>query len=204
MKNIAIIGYSGHSYVVIDIFESQKKNVVVYCEQNEKPNNPYHLAYLGSERETQVIETLKNYDYFVAIGENNIRKRVSEYLEQFIGRPINAIHSSAVISSKSEIEDGVMVGAKSVINSLAKIGKGTICNTSCVIEHECKIGDFCHIAPSAVLCGNVEVGENSFVGANAVVKQGIKIGKNVVIGAGSVITKNIPDDAKVVGINRFL
>lgn len=203
MKNIAIIGYSGHSYVVIDIFHSQNRIVSAYCEREEKIN-PYQLDFLGNENEITVIEKLKNYDYFVAIGENSIRKKITEFLLQFVGKPINAIHSSAIISSKSEIGDGVMIGANSVINSLAKIGKGTICNTSCVVEHECEIGNFCHIAPSAVLCGNVKVGDYSFIGANTVVKQGVSIGKNSFIGAGSTIYKDIPDHSKVVGSMRFI
>ncbi len=204
MKPIAIIGYSGHSYVIIDIFESQKQTVVAYCEQNEKLNNPYHLTYLGSEKDDQVIETLKNYHYFIAIGNNYIRRKIYENLVKFLPLPTIAIHTQSFISRSVQLQAGTMVSSFVTINSQSQIGEGVILNTNSVIEHECKIGDFCHIAPSAVLCGSVEVGENSFVGANAVVKQGVKIGKNVVIGAGSVVTKDIPDDSNVVGINRFL
>ena len=196
-KPVAIIGYSGHSYVIIDILLSAGRLVTAYCDNEEKIVNPYHLDYLG--KESQIVHKLKNYDYFACIGDNNIRERIQKNLTQFLGKPINAIHPSAVISASVKMGDGVMIAANSTLNPLVEIGTGVICNTSTSIDHECVIGDFSHIAPGAVLCGNVIVGKNSFIGANSVIKQGIKIGDNVIIGAGTVVVKDIPDGATVVG-----
>ena len=154
---------------------------------------------LGSDADKPVIELLKSYDYFVAVGDNAIRRKIAERLTNQLGRSINAIHTSSVISPSTTIDDGVFIAANVTVNPLAKIGKGVICNTACSIDHECVIGDFVHIAPGAVLCGNVTIGENSFVGANSVIRQGITIGKNVVIGAGTVVVKNISDHSTVIG-----
>lgn len=196
-KPVAIVGYSGHSFVVLDILLSAGRLVTAYCDQEEKQINPYHLQYLGKEAE--VMDKLIEYDYFACVGHNAIRRKIHTELSRYLGSPINAIHPSAVISSSVKIGDGVMIAANATINPLAEIGKGVICNTSSSIDHECIIGDFCHIAPGAVLCGNVFVGENTFVGANSVIKQGIKVGKNVTIGAGTVVVKDIPDNATVIG-----
>jgi sugar O-acyltransferase (sialic acid O-acetyltransferase NeuD family) len=196
-KPVAIIGYSGHAYVIVDILLSSGRLVTAYCDSEEKPKNPYHLEYLG--KETEVFERLSGYDFFTCIGHNGIREKVHHHLSKLLGNPINAIHPSAVISSSVKLEDGIMIAANVTINPLVEIGKGVICNTSCSIDHECVIGDFTHIAPGAVLCGNVTVGKGTFVGANAVVRQGIQIGNNVTIGAGTVIVKDIPDNVTVVG-----
>jgi len=197
--NIAIIGYSGHGFVAIDIFLSAGKRVKAYCDNVEKKLNPYGLNYLGKETDPAVIEELRLFNYFIAIGDNRIRQKIYKNLLPVIGKPINAIHSSAIISSSVMLQDGIMVAANATINPHAQIGKAVVCNTGTVIEHECIVGDFVHIAPAAVLCGNVTIGENSFIGANTVIKQGIIIGKNVTIGAGSVIIDNIPDNVMVVG-----
>lgn len=196
-KPVAIIGYSGHAYVIIDILLSAGRLVTAYCDQEEKAFNPYHLEYLG--KESDVIHRLKKFDFFACIGHNGIREKVHTQLSQLLGNPINAIHPSAVISASVKMGDGVMIAANSTLNPLVEIGQGVICNTSSSIDHECKIGDFSHIAPGAVLCGNVLVGKNTFIGANSVVRQGIKIGNNVMIGAGTVVVKDIPDNATVVG-----
>lgn len=196
-KPVAIIGYSGHAYVITDILLSAGRLVTAYCDAKEKPANPYHLHYLG--KESEVISKLKKFDYFICIGHNSIREKVQKEMSRLLGNPINAIHPSAVISSSVKMEDGIMIAANVTINPLVQLGRGIICNTSCSIDHECVIGDFAHIAPGAVLCGNVKVGKGTFVGANAVIRQGITIGKNVIIGAGAVIVKDIPDNVTVVG-----
>lgn len=196
-KPVAIIGYSGHAYVIIDIFLNAGRLVTAYCDSEEKTLNPYHLTYLG--KESEVISQLKDFDYFTCVGHNDIREKIHMQLSQFIGNPVNAIHPSAVISASAKMGDGVMIAANATINPLVEIGRGVICNTSSSIDHECIIGDFSHIAPGTVLCGNVKVGRSTFIGANSVVKQGIVIGNNVTIGAGTVVVKDIPDNTTVVG-----
>ena len=196
-KPVAIVGYSGHAYVIIDIFLNAGRLVTAYCDSDEKSMNPYHLTYLGNESE--VISKLKKFDYFACVGHNGIREKIHTNLSQFLGSPINAIHPSAVISASVKMGDGVMIAANSTLNPLVEIGKGVICNTSTSIDHECIIGDFTHIAPGAVLCGNVSVGRSTFIGANSVIRQGITIGNNVIIGAGTVVVKDIPDNSTVIG-----
>lgn len=199
MKNITIIGYSGHSLVVCDIFQSMKRKVDFYTELEEKKVNPNKLKYLGKESDLNIVSKLKTQDYFVSIGDNNLRKKVTQSLLKKLQKPINAIHPSAIISPAVKIGAGVMISAGVIINVETQIGDGVICNTGCIIEHECEIGNFVHIAPGAVLCGNVSVGESSFIGAGSVIKQGIKIGKNVIVGAGTVVVKNIANNKKVIG-----
>jgi sugar O-acyltransferase (sialic acid O-acetyltransferase NeuD family) len=198
-KPIALIGYSGHAFVAADILLSTGNKPAAYCDNEEKDFNPFSLKYLGKDTEASTVQLLKDYHYFIAVGDNAIRRKIFNHLKAELGLPVNVIHASAVIAASAEFGNGVFVAANVAINPLSKIGDGVICNTSCSIDHECVVGDFAHIAPGAVLCGNVTVGENSFVGANAVVRQGITIGKNVMIGAGAVIVKDIADNTTVVG-----
>ena len=196
-KPVAIVGYSGHAYVIVDILLNAGRLVTSYCDSEEKERNPYHLQYLGKEAE--VIRKLKKFDFFVCVGHNGIREKIHMQLAAQLGNPINAIHPSAVISSSVTMLDGIMIAANATINPLVTLGRGVICNTSSSIDHECVIDDFAHVGPGAVLCGNVRVGSGSFIGANAVIKQGITIGKNVTVGAGTVVIRDVPDDTIVVG-----
>lgn len=199
MKTICLIGYSGHSYVVYDCFFTQGQIVSAYTEKEEKSQNPFSLKYLGDESKHETIESLKTYEYFVAIGDNHLRRKVTEALSEKIGNPIMALHKTAILSRSIQSGEGVMIGPRVIVNSFANIGNGVILNSGCIVEHESIIGDFSHIAPGAVLCGNVSVGENTLIGANAVVKPGVKIGSNVIVGAGSVVIHDLPDNSKFVG-----
>jgi sugar O-acyltransferase (sialic acid O-acetyltransferase NeuD family) len=200
MKTEAIIiGYSGHSYVVIDILKANDVSVLGYLEKSEQEKNPYNLAYLGSEKDQKTLLILTANSFFICIGDNGIRAQLYDELKRENLFCPSLIAPSASVSSMAEIADATIVFPNAIINSCAILGNAVICNSGSIVEHECTIGDYCHIAPGAVLAGNVSVGDYTFIGANAVVKQGIKIGSNVTIGAGAVVTKNIPDGVTVYG-----
>lgn len=196
-KPVAIVGYSGHAYVIIDIFLNAGRIVTAYCDNEAKENNPYHLEYLG--KESEVLNRLRKFDYFLCVGHNGIREKIYNQVKNILGNPVNAIHPRSIVSASVKLGHGVMVAANASINPIVEIGNGVIVNTSSSIDHECVIGDFSHIAPGAVLCGNVKVGKGSFIGAGAVIKQGVIIGDNVMVGAGTVVLNDILSNTTVVG-----
>lgn len=200
-KRVVIIGYSGHAFVVCDIFNSIKKEILGYCDQWEINQNPYNLPYFGKESSSIGLEKIRNNEWFISIGNNQIRKKIFDSLMdiQYLENPINAIHKTAYVSPMTRIGRAVMIGPNAIVNSQSQIRNGVIINSGAIVEHECQIGNFAHIAPGAVLAGNVSVGEQSFIGANSVIKQGISIGNNVTVGAGSVVIRNIPDGHTVAG-----
>jgi sugar O-acyltransferase (sialic acid O-acetyltransferase NeuD family) len=198
-KEVILVGYSGHAYVVADAILDLGLNIVGYSDKEETNLNPYNLIYLGFEADADFIGWSKEFPFVIGIGDNNLRQKISNLIEKE-GKVIQTIiDKTAVISKNVSIGAGTFINRNVTVNSLAKIGKNVILNTGCIIEHECILHDVVHIAPGAVLAGNVTIGERSFVGANSVVIQGVNIGKDVTIGAGSVIINDIPDGKKVVG-----
>lgn len=196
-----VIGYSGHSFVVCGILLAAGKEPSGYCDQEEKVYNPFGLTYYGKESSAGALEQIKRNGFFIAIGDNGIRKKIYDQLAAQQYYPSNVIHPSAIIDPSAVVgEQGIMIAAGVVVNPLAGIGNGVICNTGCIIEHECSIGEFAHIGPGAILCGNVKVGRQTFIGAGAVIRQGIKIGNNAMVGAGAVVVRDVPDGATVVGV----
>lgn len=196
-KEVVLIGYSGHAYVAAEILLAAGLTPAYYCEREEKKLNPYNLRFLGTEQES--ISSLKTYKCFIAIGENQIRRKIADFLTQHNVILTNAVHPSAIVSTTASIDQGVMIGAGTIINAQAVIGQGVICNTACIVEHECRVGSFVHIAPGAVLCGDVTIGDNSFIGANSVIRQGVRIGRNVTVGAGAVVLADVPDNTVTIG-----
>ena len=195
-----LIGYSGHAFVVAGILLASGKKITGYCDFMPKGYNPFQLAWFGDESSAEGIEKIKANDFFIAVGNNGIRKKIYHQLAGIQRYPVNAIHPAAIIDQSSKIgEAGTMISSGVCINPLAEISVGAICNTGCIIEHECRVGAFAHIGPGAILCGNVTVGDESFIGAGAVIRQGITIGRNVVIGAGAVVIKNVGDNQMMIG-----
>lgn len=200
MKNdVALVGYSGHGFVVGEAAIKQGYPLKYYVDKREVSYNPLALIYLGDEADDKFIGWDRKIEFVLGIGNNLIREKIARKILNKGASINNVIHPSAYLSDYCTIAAGNFVANNAVINTNAKVGSYTIINTACIVEHDCQIGDFCHIAPGAVLAGNVSVGSSTFIGANAIVKEGVRIGRNVVIGAGSVILRNIPDSSTVYG-----
>lgn len=195
---VAIIGYSGHAYVVLETAALLGFELLGYCTQQQALKNPFNLIYLGFEGDGNFDWNFAD-NYVLGIGDNNLRYKIGRLIKSKNKNSLNITHPGATISTSAKIGIGNFIGVNVIVNALATIGDYCILNTGSIIEHECKIEDGVHIAPGAVLAGNVSIGQNTFVGANSTVKQGITVGKNVVIGAGSTVVKNIPDNQIWVG-----
>lgn len=188
-----IIGYSGHSYVVLDSSHEMNLSCVGYYDHLQKGNNPYNLEYLGKESTKK-----SKFPIFITIGDNQIRKKISDNLHSF--NTISILDNTSRISNLAKISNElVYVGKFSIINPLANIEKGVIINTSAVIEHEVDVQEFSHIGPNATVCGNCKIGRNVFIGAGAVIKQNITIGDNTIVGAGAVVIKDLNENSIYAG-----
>lgn len=198
-KEIILIGYSGHGFVVAEAAIRQGLNLQYYTEVEEKERNPFHLRYFGNEQEENFHGWNANFSYILGIGDNNARSKVLDLILKNKKEILNVIHPSALFSETANSGYGNFLSKNVIVNPLVKIGNACILNTGCIIEHECEIGNAVHIAPGAVLAGNVRVGDFSFIGANAVVKQGVTIGHNAVIGAGTVVLNDVKDGQVIIG-----
>jgi acetyltransferase EpsM len=191
-KSYCIYGASGHSKVIIEIIEKAGNSIRALFDDDPLKNA---LLDYKVTNEKSIFE-LKDVEWIIGIGNNEIRKKVAE--NNLLPYDL-AIDPKAIISARIKIGKGTVIMPGCTINSSTVIGKHAIINTHSSVDHDCILGDYVHISPNATLCGGVEVGEGTHIGASTVVIPGIQIGKWATIGAGSVIIKDVPDFATVVG-----
>jgi len=188
-----LIGYSGHSYVVLDSIKDQNLKCLGYYDLSFNNINPYNLKYLG-------LENTKTSDLpiFIGIGDNKIRREIAKNLKAQAS--IRIIDNTSLISSKALIHNElVYIGKRAIVNAQSRIHKGVILNTGSVVEHDVDILEYSHVGPNATICGGVRIGENVLVGAGAVIQPNLSIESNVIVGAGAVVTKNLKANAIYVG-----
>ncbi len=192
-NKILLYGASGHSKVLISIAESENMLIEGIFDDFSTHSHLGGYPIIGNYSDELLLEL----PLVIAIGDNNIRKKIAfSALHEFT----QLIHKSTVIDETVRVGKGSVVIHNSIIQRDAIVGDHCIINSNSSIDHDCNLGDFVHISPSATLCGNVKVGDGTHIGAGATVIPNIKIGKWCVIGAGAVITKDIPDFSFVVGI----
>lgn len=187
-KSIYIYGASGHGLVVVDIARACGYDEIIFIDDGE---NDYPSF--------EDIKRTSGIPISFGIGNNTIRAKLFEKVQNSGFEIVSLIHPSAIISSSVTIGKGTVVMPNVVVNAKATIGDGVILNSSCVIEHECIIDDFVHISPTVALAGDVKVGKFTHIGIGSNVIQGIIIGNNTVIGAGSTVVKNIDNFKKAYG-----
>ena len=205
MKNILIIGSSGHAKVVIDIIEKESKYQILGLLSRDQAAGEKVFDYeiLGKQEELGTL--LKEHTVngiFVAVGDNFMRSKVSNFLAE--NHPqleiISTIHPSAIIGRDVNIGKGTVIMAGAVINPSSSIGDFCIINTNASLDHDCIMGDFSSLAPGVITGGDCQIGEYSAIGIGATLLHGIQIGKETVIGATSLVNKNIPPSNIAYGI----
>lgn len=189
MRKIIIIGASGHGKVCADI-AAQSYDQVEFLDDNPSAKR------LGPVSDYK--KYIDDWDFFVAIGNNEIRKKVTNQFKR--ANIVSLVHKNAVVAPNVKIGQGTVVMAGSVINPDTVIGKGCIINTCSSVDHDNNIGDYTHISVGAHLAGTVKVGKNCFICAGSTIINNIVICDNTVVGAGATVVKNINTSGTYIGV----
>lgn len=198
MKKLMIIGAGGHAKVALDIALLMNKWGEIQFLDDNKSGEIFGYEIVGTIKES--INFIDTHDFFIAIGDNNLRSSIYKkiYLQNF--SIVSLIHPGSTISQFSYIGEGTIVMAGSIINSGTKIGNGSIVNTNSSIDHDCSIGDFVHISPGVSIGGTTKIGSGTRIGIGASVKNNIHILENVVLGAGACVVSNIKKPGIYIGV----
>jgi sugar O-acyltransferase (sialic acid O-acetyltransferase NeuD family) len=205
MKNILIIGSSGHAEVIIDIIEKCKDfRIVGLIDSFRKPGETtFNYPVLGGlDKVSAILSKYHVKTVFIAVGSNWNRHILQQELLK--KNPdlkfATLIHPNSVIGRNVTIGSGSVVMAGAIINPNAVIGNQCIVNTSASIDHDCKLDDFSSLAPGVTLGGNVHIKEFCTIGLGAKLIHKITVGKHTLIGAGSLVIKDIPDHKVAYGV----
>lgn len=193
-----IYGAGGHAKVVATVLLAQGQNVIGFLDDDPSKIGSTFLGLPILSGST--IRGTTSTSVIVGIGDNTARQRVFEKLEAAGIVLATGIHPSAVFHPTSRTGKGTIAMAGVIVNVDARIGENVILNTGVLIDHDCVIGNHVHLAPGVVLAGNAVIGEGAFLGVGARVIPGIKIGSRSIVGAGAVVIKDVPPNAKVVGV----
>lgn len=192
-KKLAIIGAGGHGKVVGEIALLNKFKTINFFDNRFSLIKKFPFTISGNL--DYLKEHIDNYDtFFVAIGKNEIRSEMIDWLKKHNINIITLVHPRATVSEFCSLGAGTCVMANAVINSGTTIKEGVIINTSASIDHDCIIDDYAHISPNSTLSGGVKIGKFTHLGSGTTVHPGINIGSNAKIGIGSRLFKDISDD----------
>lgn len=195
MKQLVIIGASGHGKVVADIAKKTGYQQIVFLDDRD-------LVECGNYTVAGKCGSFTDYDcdIIVGIGNPNVREKFLQELEKSGKHVPILIHPNASIGEDVEIGMGTVIAAGAVVNPGAVLGKGCIINTCASVDHDCKVADYVHVAVGAHVAGTVTIGERTWIGAGATVSNNINICADCMIGAGAVVVNDICETGTYVGV----
>ncbi|MHB8130248.1 MAG: NeuD/PglB/VioB family sugar acetyltransferase [Mobilitalea sp.] len=198
-RKLLIIGASGHGKAVAEIaIKMNRWTQVVFLDDDKSLSSAMKIDVIGTSRD--VLQYIKEYDIFIAIGNNEIREKLLTELETAGASIPILIHPSAIIGEEVEIEAGTVIMAGVVINCCSRIGKGCIINTSATVDHDNVIESYVHLSPGVHLAGAVKVGKSVWLGIGSIVKNNLNIVGGCKVGAGAVVVKDIIEVGTYVGV----
>ena len=135
------------------------------------------------------------------------------------------IYSGCVIGDRVMMGDGASLREGCIIKDNTLIARNVTLNHHVKLGTNSKIMDLTHITSRTIIEDNVFIGpgimsandnamrlkgtpvtnqivlkENSKLGAGAVILPDVKVGRSAIVGAQAVVSKDVPDNAKVMGI----
>lgn len=203
LNPVIIFGAKGIGKAAFDIFKSNEVVIYGFLDDDKTLHQTEigDVTILGETDDDGFLKLIgQKCDAFVAIDNNKERQSIVNMLiERRKVMPINAIHSSANISSTAVLGHGNYVAAAAVINSFVEVGSHCILNAQSLLDHEAKLADFVQIGAGSIVGAGAVLEEGVFVGSGVTIVQGVKIGKNARIGAGSVVISDVKAGKTVFG-----
>lgn len=200
------IGAGGHAKVVLEALLAQGDVEIVGLLDSDpglKGHAVLGVPVLGGDELLEQLHRDGVRHAFMGVGgvgDNSIRRRLFERIQNTGFEFLSVRHASAVVSPSAELGEGTCLCPGAIVGAGARLGRNVIVNTGAIVEHDCDVGDHVHIASGAVLAGAVVVGPGAHVGAGAAVRQGVRIGRDSLVAMGAAVVEDVPDEVAVAGV----
>ena len=203
MQRIIVVCAGGHGRVVADILAAAR-----VAGDDELPigfvdDTPAlagatisGLPVLGP---ISALRSLPHDAIVVALGDNHLRRALTERLVSSGEQPCCAIHPRATIAASVQMAAGVVICAGAIVQPGARLGRGVIINTRASADHDTTVGNFAHLSPGATVGAYAAIGDEALIALGASIVGGRRVGARSVIGAGAVVVRDIPDDVVAFG-----
>lgn len=144
-KNLLILGAGQYGQMAAEIAQEMKTF--------EK------IAFLDDALGSNVVGSLADlpkfaadYRYgFVAIGNSELRRKLTERLLQNNVTPATLVHPTAYVSPSAQLEQGCCIEPNATVQTGATIKTATFIASGAVIRHNAVVGEYCHVDCNAVV-----------------------------------------------------
>lgn len=187
MRRLIIIGAGGHGRCCLDIAREMKiYDEILFADDGSVGQNVNGVQVFGKVEDVFQLAR-EDYEVFVAIGNNGVRKDLMIRLKENGYVFANLISPRSCISEYAVLGNGCVIYPNVVIESNVKMGDGCIATSNASINHDAIIGDFCLVYSNSVIRPNVTLENLVRVGSGCVISFGTRVNTQSDISDGSLI-----------------
>lgn len=137
------------------------------AQPSNEPSSAAEPAVIG--RVGDFENFLPEYRYgFVAIGNPDIRRKLTEMIEASCVTPAILVHPTAYVSPSAQLQRGCCIEPHATVQTNAVVAKCSFVASGAVIRHDAFVGEFCHVDCNAVVESLAIVPAGTKIGCNSV------------------------------------
>ena len=203
-QTVVILGASGHGKVVAETFRASGVSVLGFLDASKPKGTPWAQSEVlgGDDLLADLLTTHTDLVFFVALGDNGLRRRVTERILREVSQAklATCVHPAAVVAADVLVEPGVAAFTGAVIQPGCQLHRGVLVNTGATLDHDCCMESYSSLAPGVTTGGNVHLEQGAVVSLGANIVHGVRVGAHALLGAGALVLDDVPSFAVAYGI----
>ena len=175
INKLLIVGAGGHGRCCLDIARETYDEVSFLddCHVGKQVNDCKVIGTID-EMSSFYLEYTK---IFIAIGNNEVRKKLSKQAKEIGYEIVTLISKRASVSQYASIDSGCVVFPFVVIEPNAVINKECILTANTTINHDAIINEYCLLYSNTAIRPNATIGALTTIEANSLIDDGSILNK---------------------------
>lgn len=149
MSKLLIVGAGGHGCCCLEI-ANDYYDEIAFLDDIQVGKKVNDCKVIGTIEEMSSFY-LEYENVFIAIGNNVLRKELSDKAKQIGYKVVSLVSNKSSISKYASIEEGCVIFPNVIINANACVKEGCIISSGAVIDHDALVEEYCHVNALAIV-----------------------------------------------------
>ena len=154
-KNLLILGAGQYGVMVKEIAEAMGVfDRIAFLDDSYSDCHPREggdlLELIGTFQDLPKFAAEFRYG-FVAIGNPELRRKLTEQLRYNCITPAILVHPAAYVSPRAQLQKGCCIEPNATVQAGTVVAAASFVSSGAVIRHNAFIGEFCHVDCNAVV-----------------------------------------------------
>ncbi len=158
-KNLLILGAGQYGQMAAEIAQEMGAfDRIAFLDDSfaKDPAAAAEHSVVGSTRDIEKFAAEFRYG-FVAIGNPELRRKLTEQLRYNCITPAILVHPAAYVSPSAQLQKGGCIEPNATVQAGAVVATASFVSSGAVVRHNAVVGEYCHVDCNAVVNSTANV-----------------------------------------------